>query len=227
MDILGVIPARKGSKRFKNKTTAILAGKKLIEYSFEAANGSKMLKKVVLSTNDEKLFQLAKKHGIEIIERPDELCFPEVPSALSIIHALKVLGDRGEKYDAVMLLQPTSPLRTSHDIDDSIMLFEKNPNATSLFSVCEYSEPPHWALDMKNGFVTPHFGRKFFVNSEKLPKVYRPNGAIGISKVEDFIKNQSFFTKKTLGFVMGQKKSIDIDYEYDLKLAEFILGDPK
>jgi len=222
--ILAIIPARGKSKRLPRKNIKLLSGKPLIAWTIEAAKKSKYVNRVVVSTEDKEIAQISKKWGAEIVNRPKELATDTAKTIDVIFHLLDVL--KKEKYypKIVVLLQPTSPLRTFQDIDSAVKLF-LNKKCRSVISVFEAEANFWWAMEIKKSYLKPFFTwEKFFARSQDLPKVYTPNGAIYISTPEILKKYKSFYIKnEILPYIMPKERSIDIDYEIDFKLAELII----
>lgn len=218
---LAIIPARGGSKRLPRKNVLDLCGKPLIAWSIEAALKSKYISKIIVSSDDEEILNIAKEYKADFIKRPDELA----SDTATTFDALKHTLENVEKYDYVVLLQPTSPLRTEKHINEAIELIEEK-NADAIISVCEMEHSPLWSnildenLDMSN-FLSDEVLNK---RSQDLPKYYRLNGAIYICKIDKFLQNRGFFLKdKVFAYIMDKKDSVDIDEEIDFKLAQFCL----
>lgn len=225
--ILAIIPARGGSKRLPHKNILKLKDKPLIAWSIESAKNSKYIDKLILSSDDEKIIDVAKKFGCEVpFVRPKELAQDETRSIDVVLHTLKTLK---ESYDYVILLQPTSPLRTTQNIDEAIELcFEKK--ATSIIGVCEMEHSPLWANTLDETMSMENFLDDRYNNSrsQDLPTFYRINGAFYMSKVESVLKNETFFVKENIfAFLMSQEHSVDIDTKLDFVVAEAVLTDFK
>lgn len=221
--VLAVIPARGGSKGVPKKNIKILVDKPLIAYTINAAKGSRYINKIIVSTDDAEIKEVSKQYDAEVIDRPKELAGDFSPSIDVVLHVLKNIGNI--KPDLVILLQPTSPLRTSEDIDNAIELFLNSKDALSLISITNYEKPPFWALKLKDNLISPMFGEKYFkMMRQELPEAYKPNGAIFIARPETLLKYKTYYTQKTLGYIMPYERSIDIDTEFDFKLAEFLIN---
>lgn len=221
--ILAIIPARGGSKRVPGKNVKLLINKPLIVYTIEAALGSKYLDRIIVSTDDEKIAIVSRKYNIEIVKRPRHLATGKAKTVDAVFHILEDLEKKNYIPENIILLQPTSPLRTTQDIDNSIELFSKN-KCESVISVCEIDQFPYWAFIKKRKYLDPILGWKYFqYRRQDLPKAYMPNGAIYISSVKDIERNKGFYSSKILPYIMSQKTSIDIDESIDFKLAEFLL----
>ncbi len=225
LEILAIIPARGGSKGVPRKNIRLLVGKPLIAYSIEAALKSRYIDRVVVSTEDEEIAETARRWGAEVIRRPKKLARDDTPTIDVIIHVLDYLR-KEEKYipDIVVLLQPTSPLRTREDIDNAIEHFLNNQDCLSLVSVTEFEHPPWWALKIENGYLSPIFNEEYIrMRRQDLPKAYKPNGAIFISTPKVLYEYKTFYTPKTIAYIMPPERSIDIDTEFDFLIAEFLI----
>ncbi|MHA2287928.1 MAG: acylneuraminate cytidylyltransferase family protein [Promethearchaeota archaeon] len=221
--ILAIIPARGGSKRIRNKNLVDLCNKPLISYSILAAKSSKYIDRTIVSTDEESIAEVSETYGAEVLKRPRNLALDDTPTIDVVLHALSALNEKNYTPSLIVLLQPTSPLRTTNDIDNAITLF-LNGNSETLISVCESEHSPFWSLKIKDGYLEPIFGKKYFnKRSQDLEKVFRPNGAIYITKPEIINKYKSFYTENIVSFIMPSERSIDIDDEIDLMLAELIL----
>jgi len=224
MKIIGIIPARGGSKRIPKKNIKLLGGKPLIAYSIEAALKSKYINRVIVSTEDREIAKISKKYGAEVIKRPIELAKDDSSTTEVIKHTITTLNEN-EKYfpDIVVLLQPTSPLRKVEDIEKAIELFLNN-ECKSVVSVCKYRENPYWSLKIEKGYAKPVFGWDYFLKrSQDLPRVYTLNGAIFITTVKNLFKYNGFFNDKICLYIMPVDRSIDIDEEVDFKFAGLLL----
>jgi len=223
--ILGLIPARGGSKGLPRKNIRPLLGKPLIAWTIEQALASKYLDMVIVSTDDEKIAEISRKYGAELpFMRPKKLATDEARGIDVVLHAMDQIEENDKPYDLLILLQPTSPLRTSEDIDKAIeLLFLKK--AQTIVSVCEVDHHPYWSNILpKNGcmkdFIKAEIMNK---NRQELPVFYRLNGAIYLA-YWDYLKEQkSFLGKETFAYIMLQERSIDINKEIDFKLAEALM----
>ncbi|MCK9491397.1 MAG: acylneuraminate cytidylyltransferase family protein [Sulfurimonas sp.] len=216
--VLAIIPARGGSKGLPRKNIIDLSGKPLIAWTIEASLNSKYITKTIVSSDSDEILDIAIKCGSAILKRPDELAMDTSSSEVVIKHALKSIE---ENFDYVVLLQPTSPLRDANDINSA---FEKlvSSEATALISVCECDNKILKAFkENELRFIEGISNNQYpFMRRQDLPKIYMSNGAIYIIKVEEFLKNNSFFTDKTISFIMDEIKSLDIDTKKDLEEVE-------
>ena len=217
---LAIIPARGGSKRLPRKNLLDLCGKPLIAWSIEAALKSKYISKVIVSSDDEEILNIAKEYKADFIKRPDELASDTATTFDALKHTLENVG----KYDYVVLLQPTSPLRSEKHIDEAIELLEEK-SADAIISVCEMEHSPLWSNTLNEDLNMSNFLRDEVLNkrSQDLPKYYRLNGAIYICKTEELLENKGFFIKENIfAFKMNKENSIDIDEEIDFIIAREI-----
>ena len=219
--IVAIIPARGGSKGVPRKNLRPLKGKPLICYTIEEAIRSNFIDRVIVTTDDQEIAEISKKAGAEVIIRPPALARDESPVVEAIFHVLENM--KAEKPDIIVLLQPTSPLREVKDIDGAIQLFLER-QCDSLISVCPAEHSPYWYFNIKDDLLNPLFDEKFLkIRRQDLPPAYRPNGAIYIIYPEILKKNKSFYSNKTMAFVMNAKSSIDIDKEIDFQIAEQLM----
>ena len=183
--VLAIIPARGGSKELPQKNILPLAGKPLIVWSIEAANKSKYIDRCIVSTDDKAIADSSKKNGSEVpFMRPSKLATDVANSNDVILHALDKLGD---PYDIVMVLQPTSPLRESKDIDQALEFMQQN-NVSAVVSICSSNKPLHWHFTLEtDGKLKPVYEDKIiYTNRQELPLTYIPNGALYIAKTDYF-----------------------------------------
>ena len=194
----------------------------MIQWSIDAAHASKYISKIVVSTDNEEIAGLCEELEIDLLWRPDYLSTDKAKSDDVLIHAIKSMQG---KYNFVILLQPTSPLRTTKDIDMAIeLLFEKKADA--IISVCETEHSPLWSNTLpKNGNMNDFINKSVKgKRSQDLPSYYRLNGAIYIYDIEKLLSERSmFFNNNTFSYVMDRKKSIDIDEQIDLEFARLLM----
>lgn len=220
--VLGIIPARGKSKGVPRKNMKRLGGKPLIAWTIEESKKSRYLDRFILSSEDEEIMLFARYLGCDVpFVRPVELAQDDTPGIEPVLHALETLPER---YDYVVLLQPTSPLRTKEDIDRCIELCVKQ-NASSCVSVTESDKSPYWMYVLNEiGKITPLLEtEKRYNRRQDLPKVYTVNGAVYIAEVGWLLSNRSFMSNETHGYIMPRERSVDIDTELDFKFAEFLL----
>ncbi|GAA65010.1 N-acylneuraminate cytidylyltransferase [Pseudoalteromonas sp. BSi20311] len=223
--ILAIIPARGGSKRLPGKNILPLAGKPMINWSIEAAKNIPSISRVVVSTDCEVIANIARTAGGEVpFLRPASISSDKSSSLDLVYHALEYFKGKGEYFDYVLLLQPTSPLRSSDDIEGAINLLNTK-SADSVISVCECEHSPLWANTLDDSLSLKNFLPKHVQNirSQDLPQYYRLNGAIYLAKVEQFLKEGVFMTGNSVAYKMDRHSSVDIDTKLDFIIAETIL----
>lgn len=223
MKIISTIPARGGSKGILRKNLIELDGKPLISYTINEALKSKKINEVIVSTDDYEIAEISKDLGASVIIRPKELAEDDTPIINVIFQVMEQLKEKYDPSTIIVLLQPTSPLRTTEDIDNAIDLLLKK-NCDSVISVYEASHPPYWDLKLEEGYLKPLFDRDLFEKRRQdLYKVYRPNGAIFVQTLENLYKNQSFLGEYSIPYIMPIERSLDIDDEIDFLLAEVLV----
>lgn len=224
MRILYLIPARKGSKGLPGKNIKFLGDKPLIEYSIDfALNNLKLDDELCISTNDEAVIEIAKSKGISIpFIRPEELADDNSSSYDVIIHAINHYEKLNQTFDAVLLLQPTSPFRIQDDF--TRLIKEYNLDIDMVVSVKLVKENPYFTLfeENCNGFLNKckvgHFERR-----QDCPEVYAFNGSMYLINVESIKKSRISELKNVKKIIMPEERSVDIDTLADWTLAEFYL----
>jgi len=227
--ILGLIPARGGSKGLPRKNIKPLLGKPLIAWTIEQALASKYLDRVIVSTDDKEIAEISKKYGAEVpFIRPKELARDDSTTSDVILHVLKWFEEAEEKFDYLALLEPTSPLREKDDIDKCIELLINNEAAKSIVSVSKLeSAHPEFniIIDEKSSFIKKIDGSTDFriLKRQDLSSVYFFDGTIYISEVKAFFKKQTFYHNRTLAYIVPRWKSIEVDEIFDLICVEAII----
>jgi CMP-N,N'-diacetyllegionaminic acid synthase len=224
--VLAIIPARGGSKRLPRKNILPLHGKPLIAWSIEAGLNSQYIDRVVVSTDCEDIAKVAIDFGAEVpFIRPSEIATDTATTDSVILHFLSTLSVENNP-DIVVILQPTSPLRTKGDIDQALkLLIDKQ--AQGIVSVCECEHSPLWsnvlpADNNMGAFINKDVRGK---RSQDLPLCYRLNGAVYAFTSDSFIDRQGIsYSESVFSFIMPSTRSIDIDHELDFRLAEVILS---
>jgi CMP-N,N'-diacetyllegionaminic acid synthase len=222
VSIFALIPARGGSKGIPRKNIREIAGKPLIAWTIEAARAVPGIAAVVVSTEDEEIAAVARAAGAEVpFMRPVELAADETPGVDPVLHAI----DQLPQYDAVLLLQATSPLRTSVDIEGLLVLAESS-GAPAVVSVRAPHDHPQWMYRMGEHDAlealenTPPADRR-----QDLPAIYALNGAMYFARTDWLRAQRTFIGPGTLGYVMPSERSIDIDAPLDWRIAEMLLKD--
>lgn len=223
MKVLGLIPARSGSKGIKNKNIKKFAGKPLITYSIEILKKINSVDKILVSTDGKNIADIAKKYGAEVpFLRPNKFAKDSTPMIDVIKHCVDYLS-KEESYfpDLVLLLQPTSPIRDVKMISKSINLL-KNSKATSVISVSEVKTHPYLSFSKNGVFLKPLFP-KFEKNTirQKRKPVYFPSGSFYIFKTTNLSNYDSMYGPRIMPFIIDQKEfNIDIDDDFDWSIAE-------
>lgn len=225
MLFLGLIGARGGSKGVPRKNLIDLAGRPLISYTFSEALKSKLLDRVVLTTDDAEIANLARSMGVEApFLRPDYLATDTALMADVIAHALDWLKT-GQNYspDAILLLQPTSPLRRVQHIDEALSLYQSE-NADSLIALSEPQEHPWDMVYFEDGRMKFALDKyEDLTNRQTYKSFYYINGAIYITRRELFAAHKNFWGGKIVPYYMDTLDSIDVDTEADLIIADGLL----
>jgi CMP-N,N'-diacetyllegionaminic acid synthase len=220
--VLGIIPARGGSKGVRRKNIRVVGGKPLIAWTIEEGRKSKYIDQLIISTEDKEIAEIARLCGGNVpFLRPVELAKDDTPGVVPVLHALQMLPG----YDYVVLLQPTSPLRSVEDIDGCIKkCIEEETNVC--VSVSRAEKSPYWfySLDDKQRVVPLIDQKEAIDRRQDLPEIYMINGAVYVAKSEWLLQNQTFITPETVAYIMPYERSLDIDSEFDLKIADLILS---
>ena len=224
MKTLWLIPARGGSKGIPNKNLRPFCGESLVRRAIKQALSCTAKDDVVfVSTDSDAIKEEAKKTGIEIpFLRPYELASDTASTYSVILHTLKEFKTVGRNFERVVLLQPTSPFRTTEDIKGAMELWSEDIDM--VVSVSESKANPYFNLfeEDQNGFLNISKGEGKFVRRQDAPKVWEYNGAIYIMKTDSLIKESMHDFKRKIPYEMSQSKSLDLDTEDDWLIAEEI-----
>jgi CMP-N-acetylneuraminic acid synthetase len=227
MTVLGIVPARGGSKGIPRKNIAFLLGKPLLAYTAEAALSAKLLTTTVLSTEDEEIARVGRECGLEVpFLRPQELAqdgSPTIPVLQDVVRKLEALGKR---YDAVFILQPTSPLRRPEDIDGAVELLERT-GADSVISFVDVGEkhPARMKFVSPDGRVSnPPFAEEYEgQRRQELPKIYLREGSIYLTRRAILMEDNSVQGCDCRAWIIPQERYCNIDTPLDLFIAEQML----
>ena len=227
MKILTIIPARKGSKGVKGKNKKFLSGKPLIEYTFEFANELSEKYDVFLSTDDEEIIRLSE--DLKILNnglRPSHLSSDSALTIDVIKHEISILEKKGLIYDAVLLLQPTCPLRSFDDFKKIENLFFANPrkSVVSVKNVDGYHPLRMKKIEGDNLVNYIDQGFEDMRPRQQLPDVYIRNGSIYLTPINEIKLNNSLVTNPSTPFIMSEKHSVNIDNEIDFLVAESLIS---
>ena len=224
MKVFGVIVARKGSKGIPGKNLRKINEKPLIQYSIEAAQNSEKLTDFIVSTDGEDILEFAKSIGANSpFLRPNELADDVISPIYAVLHAKKFMESQGEFYDAIMMLQPTAPFRTSEDIDGSISLLESS-NSDSVISVVDVESyhPARMKFLEGDRLVDPIFCEAYEnQRRQELKPMYIRNGAIYLTRTH-VLESESFKGKDCRAWVMPKNRSVNLDTEDDILYADWL-----
>ncbi len=221
MNVLAIIPARGGSKGIPGKNIKKINGKSLLYYTINASLKSKYISKTIVSTDDIKIAREAKKNGSEVINRPKNLANDKAQIEPVMTHVLKKLK-KNESYipDIIILLQNTSPLRTSKHIDSAFQQFKR----TKLDSILSASPSHQFIWRTKKKIAKPfNYNPNHRSNRQEISKDFKENGAIYITKYQKFLKSKCRISGKTGIYEMPEHKSFEVDSKIDLSIIEFLL----
>ena len=223
--ILALIPARGGSKGIIKKNIYPLNGKPLLEWSVSAARNVKEIDRIVVSTDDDEIARVAKGLSVEVAQRPKELCEDDSLVVDAVRYTIRELAQQHYQIDYLILLEPTSPLRSSEDIKKVIA--ELDQGADSVATFCEAALNPHraWTIKEKTPSVFIE-GAIPWLPRQKLPKAWELNGAVYGINVKEFSghKGVSLLFGKSAAVKMPSERSVDIDNLLDLMTVEAIMG---
>lgn len=223
MKVLGIIPARGGSKGVPGKNKKIIAGQPLITYTLEAAQASKKLSTLFVSSDDDEILSIAARFPCKVHKRPQVLASDTSPVTDTIAELLRL---EGQLYDAVLLLQPTSPLRTCNDIDNAIQLLEDDATAESVISVVAVDDihPARmYTINQENhldSFV-PEYEQ---LRRQDIPVAYFRNGSIYLTRTTAFSRTKSVMNKPIRPYFMSSEWLLNIDGQRDVLIAETLIS---
>jgi CMP-N-acetylneuraminic acid synthetase len=226
VSVLAVIPARGGSKGVPRKNITLVGGRPLIAWTIDAARDARHVDRVIVSTDDAEIADVARGCRAEVpVLRPADLARDDTPGIAPALHMVKWL-DRNEGYraDMVVLLQPTSPLRTADDIDAAMDLMQAGA-ASAVVGVTPVTMHPAWMKRVNTGNVlvdVPGLTQPETLRQD-LDPLYIVNGAIYACARDVLVTRGSFYAERTLAYVMPAERSLDIDSAWDLRVADLEL----
>ena len=229
--LLALIPAKAASTRLKRKNAHLLDGEALVSRAVRCAREAGVFADIVVSTEDPEIAQLARDAGASVpFVRPPELSIDPAGVVEVTLHALDELESQGKQYRTVIILLPTSPFRTPDDIHEALRIYDKE-GVQFLMSVGTYEHTPLAALIYKDGLLTPllpdYLTRTGAKAKESTPVTRRANGAVTICDVERFRQERTYYAYPLAAYDMPWDRSIDIDTQADIVLAEFLLRKEK
>ena len=226
--VLALIPARGGSKGLPGKNIKDLCGMPLLAWPIRAAKESNYIDQVIVSTENKNYADIAKSYGASVpFIRPAKLARDDSTTYLVVEHALNYMKSQNEIYDYMVLLEPTSPLTTSKDIDEALkLLFSKRNLADSVVGVSKV-EATHPVFDVRindKGLIEPYVGNGFnILNRQEIDTLYYFEGSLYISDLAILIREKSFYHNRTLPYIVPRWKAIEIDELVDYVCVEAIL----
>jgi N-acylneuraminate cytidylyltransferase len=222
--VLGLIAARGGSKGIPGKNILKINGRPLLQWSIDTARESRYIDRLILSSDDRAIIEVAKSAGCEVpFLRDAALATDEASSIEVVVDAL----NRVPGYDIVVLLQPTSPLRIAADIDGAIALLNSS-GAGACVTVCEADEHPYWMFRIGEDNRLSRFAEpagEMPLRRQDLPQAWSLNGAVYVAGCDWFLNNRTFLSPATVGYPMPAARSLDIDTAADLELLKRIVGE--
>ena len=228
MRVLGLIPARGGSKGIPRKNIRLLCGKPLLHYTTEAALAARHLSRVILSTEDEEIAEVGRRGGVEVpFLRPPELAEDETPMLPVVQHTIGWMEEQGEYFDAVCLLQPTNPLRRAEDIDGAIELLQQSgaDSVISFFDVGEKHPARMKYISSDGRVIDPPFAEKVEgQRRQDLPKLYLREGSIYLTRRNVLMEKNSFKGDDCRAWIIPEVRACNIDTPFDLFIAEQLLS---
>jgi N-acylneuraminate cytidylyltransferase len=221
--VLALIPARSGSRGLPGKNIRSFHGRPLLHWTIVAARESGVAERVLVSTDDPALAEIAQAGGAEIpFLRPPELARDETPMLDAVLDALTKMEAKGFSADALLLLQPTSPLRGAADIQAAAALLGDDD---AVVSVAPVKQHPRWLQRIdESGRLLPYEDAPEAACRQELPPVFMLNGAIYFVRTEAFRRERTFRPVRTRAYVMPPERSVDIDTEMDWQLAELLFS---
>lgn len=219
--VVAIVPARSGSKGLPGKNLATVGGVSLLHRAIRAGQDSRGVDLVVVSSDDDAILRHAAEiEGVRTVSRPPDLAADDSAMWPVVIHALDQLDD----HDVVVLLQPTSPLRTVEDVDAAITLFERR-GVRSVVSVTAVTKSPHWMYSVDGeSRMSPILPTLDAATRQELPEVYVINGAVYVVDVDHLRRSHRFVDPDTLASLMPAERSVDVDTALDLVVAEALLA---
>lgn len=217
---LAIIPARKGSKRLPGKNIRPFCGKPLVQWSIEAAQASKSVDRVLVTSDDPEVLSIARGCGVDlVIDRPAALATDTASSMDVVMHALEQAREALGGVGDVCLLQATSPLRSVSDIDGAFSLYQSRKKQSPVVSVCELDHPHNWSARL-----TPDLSMRSFVEALASDGhgYFRLNGAVYLADAGYLVREKKFLTDAAVAFRMPRYRSVDIDNIGDFVCAEAI-----
>lgn len=220
--ILGIIPARGGSKRLPGKNKLKLGGKELIRYAIEAALNSKLLDQIVVTSDDPDILEISGDYGtVRALKRPEEISGDHALAITFVWHALESVQ---EEFDYIVIVQPTSPFTISEDIDATIdlVLNHGSSSGASIVKVDHALHPSKFKI-MKGPYLRGYYENETGTAAHQMDEVYVRNGSVYVSSTKA-IREGRILTEDCVGYVMPRIRSLDINDEMDFMVAKYLIG---
>lgn len=221
--VLALIPARSGSKGLKNKNILKLKDIPLIVWTIKSALKSKKIDKIIVDSDSKKILNISKKFNVNnFIYRPKKLALDKTPISDVIINALL---EYKEEYDNFLLLQPTSPFRSSNHIDKFTNYFIKS-KSKFLVSISSNNKPKDWYFNIlkKNNKIKLNIkNNKLSSNRQSFQDTYYINGLLYMANIKHFLNTKSFINTHTEGYIINGYQTLDIDSKDDLEYAKYLI----
>lgn len=227
--VLAIIPARGGSKGLPGKNLRLLDGRPLVTWPILAALGASMVNRVIVSTDDEAIAEVARAAGADVpFMRPSSLSGDHASSMDVVTHALEILASEGELFNYVVLLEPTSPLTESSDIDKALSRLKFNSGIADAIvgvSRVESMHPEYNVRVNEKGLLSPYLAADFssLRRRQDIEPLYFLEGSLYISYVEAFKRHKTFYHDRTIGYEVPRWKSIEVDELFDFVMVEAVL----
>lgn len=219
MRVVAIIPARGGSKGIKDKNIRSFCGKPLISYTIAAAKQCRYVDEVIVSTDSDVIANISEEYGARVpFLRPAELASDTSKTIDAIVYTIKELFSKNSKFDVLVLLQPTSPLRNAKNIEEALEMFIER-NCRGLASVNEVNENPILLRTIEDGQLNKLLNVTSTIRRQDMPVYYKVNGAIYINLISEVNENLSF-NDNIIAYVIDKEFSVDIDDIEDFKYAE-------
>jgi N-acylneuraminate cytidylyltransferase/CMP-N,N'-diacetyllegionaminic acid synthase len=224
---LCIVPARQGSKGIKNKNIVKLNKLPLLAWTIKSAKKSKYIKEIIVSTDSKKIANIAKKYGGKIpFLRPKKYSTDKASSFDVLKHAINFFKSKKINYDYVVMLEPTSPLRSHKDIDFCLkkVLKDKIDTIVGVSKVVDQHPLFLYSINKKN-ILVPYVKqkKKLYIRRQDINPLYYLEGSVYVSKISTLLKEKTWYHKKTQPYIVDQWKALEIDDTQDLQLAEFYI----
>lgn len=219
-----IIPARGGSKRIPRKNVRKLNGHPLISYTINAAKQSDVFSKIIVSTDDPEIKEVALMEGVSVDDRPERMA-TDIATKVQVVKEFIERTNAIKDFDVVTAMLPTCPFRTSSDVIGAFTNFVEEDSCDFLVGVTEYEFPIQLALKLGQGnLVSMNFENGYkTTRSQNIEKMYHPNGAIYMATIKAFLEKETFFNEKMISYKMPAIRSFDIDYPYQFEMAELLM----